>query len=156
MLHSYKLQTTLATVCYALVLLGSLVLAVQMTVLFHTDGTEGLGGAVVKIAAALLGIVGGIFAVLSLIPFSLRLISVKKQSRALVAICTVFDFLFVSVGFVVVLDAILGGYYEFATYALGILVVIIAGFAAFCNVLSLRHLTRAKRGRRLACEANEN
>ncbi len=156
MLRSYQLKSRLACLCYALILLGSLVLAIQMAVLFHTDDTEGLGGAVVRIAAALLGIIGGIFAALSLIPLSLRLLSLKKQSRVPVMICTVFDILFFSVGVVVMLDAILGGYYEFATYALGILVVIIAGFAAFCNVLSLRQLTRARRERGLSLETNEN
>ena len=156
MLHSYKLVSRLACLCYGLILLGSLALAIQMAVLFHTDDTEGLGGAVIRIAAALLGIIGGIFAALSLIPLSLRLLSLKKQSRVPVAICTVFDVLFFSVGVVVMLDAILGGYYEFATYALGILVVIIACFAAFCNVFSLRHLTRARRERGLSLETNEN
>ena len=156
MLRSYKLQSTLAILCYALILAAALALTIEMTVLFHTDDTEGLGGAVVRIAAALLGIVGGIFAALSLIPLSLRLLSLKKQSRVPVAICTVFDFLFFSVGVVVMLGAILGGYYEFATYALGILIVIIAGFAAFCNVLSLCHLTRARRERGLPLETNEN
>ena len=86
MLRSYQLKSRLACLCYALILLGSLVLAIQMAVLFHTDDTEGLGGAVIRIAAALLGIVGGIFAALSLIPLSLRLLSLKKQSRVLVAI----------------------------------------------------------------------
>lgn len=141
MLHSYQLKSRLACLCYGLILLGSLVLAIQMAVLFHTDDTEGLGGAVIRIAAALLGIVSGIFAALSLISLSLRLLSLKKQSRVPIAICTVFDVLFFSVGVVVMLGAILGGYYEFSTYALGILVVIIAGFAAFCNVLSIRALS---------------
>ena len=156
MLHSYKLVSRLACLCYGLILLGSLVLCIQMTALFHAEDAEGIEGAVLQLARALLGIIGGIFAALTLVPLSLRLLSLKKQSRVLISISAVFDVLFFSVGVVVMLDAILGGYYEFATYALGILVVIIAGFAAFCNVLSLRHLTRARRERGLSLETNEN
>ena len=60
MLHSYKLVSRLACLCYGLILLGSLVLCIQMTALFHTADAEGIEGAVRQLARALLAIIGGI------------------------------------------------------------------------------------------------
>ncbi|MBR6545668.1 MAG: hypothetical protein IKT72_01890 [Clostridia bacterium] len=141
MLHSYKLVSRLACLCYGLILLGSLVLCIQMTVLFHAENAEGIAGAVLQLARALLAIIGGIFAALTLVPFSLRLLSLKKRNRVLISISVVFDLLFASAGAAFVANAILNRNGDPTAYLLGTALFLIAGLAMFCNVLSIRVLS---------------
>ena len=141
MLHSYKLASRLACLCYGLILLGSLVLCIQMTVLFHAEDAEGIEGAVLQLARALLAIIGGIFSALTLVPISLRLLSLKKRNRVLISISAVFDLLFASAGVAFVANAILNRNGAPSAYLLGTALFLIAGFAAFCNVLSIRVLS---------------
>ena len=145
MLHSYKLVSRLACLCYGLILLGSLVLCIQMTVLFHAENAEGIAGAVLQLARALLAIIGGIFSALTLVPFSLRLLSLKKRNRVLISISVVFDLLFASAGVAFVVNAILNRNGDPSAYLLGTALFLIAGFAAFCNVLSIRVLSIERR-----------
>lgn len=145
MIHSYKLVSRLACLCYGLILLGSLVLCIQMTVLFHAENAEGIAGAVLQLARALLAIIGGIFSALTLVPFSLRLLSLKKRNRVLISISVVFDLLFASAGVAFVVNAILNRNGDPSAYLLGTALFLIAGFAAFCNVLSIRVLSIERR-----------
>ena len=154
MLRSYKLQSTLAILCYALILAAALALAIEMTVLFHTDDTEGVGGAVVKLAAILLGLIGGIAAIASLIPFVLRLLSLKWRRIWLYSVCAVFDLLFMLLGAATIVDGILGGDYDPSVYLLGAAMIAVAAVALCCNVLSIRLLRAEKRGS--LSEAHEN
>lgn len=145
MLHCYKLMSRLACLCYSLILLGSLVLCIQMTVLFHAEHAEGIAGAVLQLARALLAIIGGIFAALTLVPLSLRLLSLKKRNRVLISISAVFDLLFASAGVAFVANAILNRNGDPSAYLLGTALFLIAGFAMFCNVLSIRVLSIERR-----------
>ena len=125
MKHSYKLQSVFAIACYALILLASVAMIVEMTVMLKTDDPEGLAGAVVKIVYALLRIIGGLFAIASMIPLSMRLLALRWRFGLLPRLCILFDLLFFATGVCVVVDGILDGEYEPTLYVIvGVMIVI--------------------------------
>lgn len=86
-----KLFSIVSTVGYGILIISGLSLLIAMIVLFRTAGNEGISAALEKIVALLIAVLGGAYAVIGIIPLTLRLISIRKKSVLLPVFCLPFD-----------------------------------------------------------------
>ena len=145
-----KLFSTLSAVGYGIFIVSGLVILITMAVLFFTSGDEGLSAALTKVVALLLGILGGAYALIGVIPLILRLISIKRKGILLPIFCLPFDLAYLVANAALLIALIVGeSTIEWWGFAIFAALTALAIAVMTLNILTIVFRARDKRRARL-------
>ena len=150
-----RLFSILSAVGYAVLIASGLAILIAMAVLFLSSGDEGLSAALTKVVALLLGILGGAYAVIGIVPLVLRSISIKRTGLVLPAFCLPFDLAYVIANAVLLVELIVGES-TIEWWGLAIFAALTALAVAVMTLNILTIVFRAKDRRRAALNVAEN